>query len=153
MEAQVHYAACFYRCFFGHCPPNRTIDPTLTFVREPCRRTMALLAIFRVGWTEHHNKPPCTLDLDALDSVSTRKCCRVNMNTVAATWISVCIVDYYVAIAKYYSLTAPAVWLQAPKLPLVIWASWGRNVSIVGQVLVISTGFQKWRYRVTKWPL
>ena len=104
MEAQVHYAACFYRCFFGHCPPNRTIDPALTFVREPCRRTMALLAIFRVGWTEHHNKPPCTLDLDALDSVSTRKCCRVNMNTVAATWISVCIVDYYVAIADHSKL-------------------------------------------------
>ena len=139
----MHYAACFYRCFFGHCPPNRTIDPALTFVREPCRRTMALLAIFRVGWTEHHNKPPCTLDLDALDSVSTRKCCRVNMNTVAATWISVCIVDYYVAIANYYSLTAPAVWLQAPK------TTFGYMGELGEERLHCGTGFGD-RYRVPK---
>ena len=65
------------------------------------------------------------------------------MNTVAATWISVCIVDYYVAIANYYSLTAPAVWLQAPKTPFGYMGELGE------ERLHCGTGFGD-RYRVPK---
>ena len=65
------------------------------------------------------------------------------MNIVAATWISVCIVDYYVAIANYYSLTAPAVWLQAPKTPFGYMGELGE------ERLHCGTGFGD-RYRVPK---
>ena len=51
--------------------------------------------------------------------------------------------DYYVAIANYYSLTAPAVWLQAPKTPFGYMGELGE------ERLHCGTGFGD-RYRVPK---